>query len=127
LKGKPKFSRSTARYTLVFDSLPGVELDASLTGSGRPTTFKVTAVRDTDAFRVGTIDIPGHDLISVGSAERGAATAFTTLDPDSTRTADRFAKVTPETKPDSAPVGASYAILNTGSLAAAIESNSSYD
>ncbi|MFJ9092981.1 endo-alpha-N-acetylgalactosaminidase family protein [Streptomyces globisporus] len=127
LKGAPKVTGSAARYTLVFASLPGVEIDASLTVSGRATTFKVTAVRDTSAFRVGTIDIPRHDLISVGSTESGAATAFTKLDPDSTRTADVFAKVTGETKPDSAPVGASYAILNTGSLAAAIESNSSYD
>ncbi|MFJ9620299.1 endo-alpha-N-acetylgalactosaminidase family protein [Streptomyces sp. NPDC101181] len=127
LKGAPRLTASTARYTLAFDGLPGVEIDASLTVSGRTTTFRVTAVRDTAAFRVGTIDIPGHDLISVGSAEAGAATAFTTLDPDSTRTADRFAEVTAETEPDSAPVGASYAILNTGSLAASIESNSSYD
>ncbi len=126
LKGSPKVTRSAARYTLAFEDLPGVEIDASLTVSGRATTFKVTAVRDTAAFRVGTIDIPGHDLISVGSSEAGAATAFTKLDPDSTRTADVFGKVTGETKPDTAPVGASYAILN-GSLAAAVESNSSYD
>ncbi|XXZ51644.1 endo-alpha-N-acetylgalactosaminidase family protein [Streptomyces cavourensis] len=127
LKGAPKVSGSSARYTLAFDGLPGVEIDASLTLSGRTTTFKVTAVRDTAAFRVGTIDIPGHDLISVGSTEPGAATAFTTLDPDSTRTADVFAEVTGETKPDPAPLGATYALLNTDSLAAAVESNSSYD
>ncbi|MDT0440923.1 hypothetical protein RM877_40475, partial [Streptomyces sp. DSM 41981] len=126
LKGAPKVSATAARYTLAFDGLPGVELDASLTVSGRTTTFKVTAVRDTPAFRVGTIDIPGHDLISVGSTEPGAATAFTTLDPDSTRTADVFAKVTGATKPDPAPLGATYALLNTSSLAAAVESNSSY-
>lgn len=127
LKGAPKTNGSSARYTLVFTDLPGVEIDASLTVSGRTTTFKVTAVRDTAAFRVGTIDIPGHDLISVGSTEPGAATAFTTLDPDSTRTADVFAKVTGDTEPDPAPVGATYAILSTSSLAAAVESNSSYD
>lgn len=127
LKGAPKTNGSSARYTLVFTGLPGVEIDASLTVFGRTTTFKVTAVRDTAAFRVGTIDIPGHDLISVGSTEPGAATAFTTLDPDSTRTADVFAKVTGDTEPDPAPVGATYAILSTSSLAAAVESNSSYD
>ncbi len=127
LKAAPKTNGSSARYTLAFPDLPGVEIDASLTVSGRATTFKVTAVRDTAAFRVGTIDIPGHDLISVGSTEPGAATAFTTLDPDSTRTADVFAKVTGDTAPDPAPLGASYALLNTDSLAAAVESNSSYD
>lgn len=127
LKGAPRITKSAARYTLVFADLPGVEIDASLSVSGRATTFSVTAVRDTAAFRVGTIDIPGHDLVSVASTDTGAATAFTRLDPDSTKTADVFAKVTDSTKADAAPLGATYAILNTGSLAAAVESNSSYD
>ncbi|MFE9861320.1 endo-alpha-N-acetylgalactosaminidase family protein [Streptomyces sp. NPDC005506] len=126
-KGAPEVTATTARYTLTFPDLPGVEIDASLSVSGRTTTFKVTAVRDSEAFRVGTIDIPGHDLVSVGSTETGAATAFTRLDPDSTKTADVFAQVTADTAADKAPVGASYAIVNTGSLAAAVESNSSYD
>ncbi|MFJ3190109.1 endo-alpha-N-acetylgalactosaminidase family protein [Streptomyces halstedii] len=127
LKGAPSFTASAARYTLVFRDLPGVEIDASLSVSGRVTTFRVTAVRDTGAFRVGTLDIPGHDLISVASTDSGAATAFTRLDPDSTRTADVFAKVTGSTPADSAPVGASYALVNTGSLAAAVESNATED
>ncbi len=127
LKGAPRVGGATARYTLVFPDLPGVEIDASLSVAGRATTFRITAVRDTAAHRVGTIDIPGHDLVSVGSADTGAATAFTRLDTDSTRTADVFAPVTAGTAPDAAPVGASYALVNTGSLAAAVESNSSYD
>ncbi|MFF9510732.1 endo-alpha-N-acetylgalactosaminidase family protein [Streptomyces sp. NPDC014724] len=127
LKGSPTVTGAVARYTLVFTDLPGIEIDASLSVSGRATTFKVTAVRDTEAFRVGTIDIPGHDLVSVGSTDTGAATAFTRLDNDSTKTADVFAPVTADTAPDKAPAGASYAFLNTGSLAAAVESNSSYD
>ncbi|MET8331261.1 endo-alpha-N-acetylgalactosaminidase family protein [Streptomyces sp. NPDC005181] len=126
-KGAPRVTATTARYTLTFPDLPGVEIDASLSVSGRATTFKVTAVRDTEAFRVGTIDIPGHDLVSVGSTDTGAATAFTRLDPDSTKTADVFARVSSGTAADKAPVGASYAIVNTGTLAAAVESNSSYD
>ncbi|MFG3503869.1 endo-alpha-N-acetylgalactosaminidase family protein [Streptomyces sp. NPDC047821] len=127
LTAPPAVTATSARYTLGFPDLPGVEADAALTVSGRATTFRVTAVRDTDAFRVGTIDIPGHDLVSVGSAEPGAATAFTRLDPDSTRTADVFGTVTEGTPADAAPVGASYALVSTGSLAAAVESNSSYD
>ncbi|NGN67349.1 hypothetical protein G5C51_26025 [Streptomyces sp. A7024] len=118
---------ATARYTLTFPELPDVALDASLSVAGRVTTFKVDAVRDTAGFRVGTIDIPGHDLISVGSDDEGAATAFTKLDPDSTRTADKFEKVTADTPAEDKPAGATYAIVNTGELAAAIESNSTYD
>ncbi|GAA2818223.1 endo-alpha-N-acetylgalactosaminidase family protein [Streptomyces showdoensis] len=125
--GAPVLRRDSATYTLAFPDLPGVEIDARLSVSGRATTFRVTAVRDTEAFRVGTLDIPGHDLVSVGSADPGAATAFTRLDPDSTRTADVFAQVTDATPADPGAVGASYAIVSTGRLAAAVESNSSYD
>ncbi|MGW6566856.1 endo-alpha-N-acetylgalactosaminidase family protein [Streptomyces sp. NPDC054975] len=123
----PVLTASSAAYTLVFPDLPGVEIDARLSVGGRATTFQVTAVRDTEAFRVGTIDIPGHDLVSVGSSDAGAETAFTRLDPDSTRTADVFADITDATPAEAAPTGASYALVNTGSLAAAVESNSSYD
>ncbi|MER7950278.1 endo-alpha-N-acetylgalactosaminidase family protein [Streptomyces sp. NPDC096079] len=126
-KGAPVLTARSAAYTLVFPDLPGVEIDARLSVDGRTTTFKVTAVRDTETFRVGTIDVPGHDLVSVGSSDTGAATAFTRLDPDSTRTADVFARVTEATAAEANPVGASYAIVNTGQLAAAVESNSSYD
>ncbi|GAA3491880.1 endo-alpha-N-acetylgalactosaminidase family protein [Streptomyces cremeus] len=123
----PRVRGDSASYTLLVPSLPGVEIDAVLSVRGRATTFRVTAIRDTAAFRVGTLDIPGHDLVSVGSGEDGAETAFTRLDPDSTRTADVFGKVTAATPVDAAPVGASYGIVNTGALAAAVESNSSYD
>ncbi|MFD9035955.1 endo-alpha-N-acetylgalactosaminidase family protein [Streptomyces sp. NPDC059567] len=126
-KGAPVLTAASAAYTLTFPALAGVEIDATLSVRGRATTFKVTAVRDTESFRVGTLDIPGHDLVSVGSADTGAETAFTRLDPDSTRTADVFAKVTDATAAESAPVGASYALVNTDRLAAAVESNSSYD
>jgi len=118
---------TSVSYTLSFAALSGVQLDASLSVQGRVVTFRVDAVRDTTVFRVGTIDIPGQDLISVASTDAGAATAFTTLSPDSTTTADRFASVTGSTAADANPVGASYALLNTGKLAAAIESNSTYD
>ncbi|MET9240342.1 endo-alpha-N-acetylgalactosaminidase family protein [Nonomuraea sp. NPDC003709] len=118
---------ATARYRLTFPDLGGVALGASIGVKGRVTTFRIDSVADTEAFRVNTIDLPGHDLVSVSSAQPGAATAFTRLDPNSTRTADVFAQVTPGTAPDDGPVGATYAIVNTDLLAAAIETNSTYD
>ncbi|MFE7774700.1 endo-alpha-N-acetylgalactosaminidase family protein [Streptomyces sp. NPDC057445] len=127
LKAAPVVGAASAAYTLTFPGLPRVEIDATLSVSGRATAFRVTAVRDTEEFRVGTIDIPGHDLVSVASTDTGAATAFTRLDPDSTRTADVFGRVTEATAPEPVPVGASYALVSTGALAAAVESNSSYD
>ncbi|WP_433166872.1 endo-alpha-N-acetylgalactosaminidase family protein [Kribbella sp. CA-247076] len=117
----------TASYKLAFDALPGVELDASLSVAGRVTTFRVDAVRDTEASRVHTIDIPDHDLVSVASTDAGATTAFTTLDPDSTRTADKITPITSATPAEPSATGAAYAFVNTSGLAAGIESNSVYD
>jgi endo-alpha-N-acetylgalactosaminidase len=118
---------STASYKLAFDALPGVELDASLSLTGRVTTFRVDAVRDTATSRVHTIDIPDHDLVSVASTDAGATTAFTTLDPNSTRTGDRITPVTAATPAEPSATGAAYAFVNTSGLAAGIESNSVYD
>ena len=127
LTGPPTVTGSKASYRLAFDALPGVELDASLALSGRVTTFSIDAVRDTATSRVNTIDIPDHDLVSVASNQQGATTAFTTLDPDSTRTADKITPVTAATAAEPAATGATYAFVNTSGLAAGIESNSVYD
>ncbi|MEU4393686.1 endo-alpha-N-acetylgalactosaminidase family protein [Kribbella sp. NPDC023855] len=127
LTGPPTVTTGRAQYRLAFDALPGVELDASLALTGRVTTFSIDAVRDTEASRVRTIDIPDHDLVSVASTDPGATTAFTTLDPDSTRTADKITPVTSATAAEPAATGATYAFVNTSGLAAGIESNSVYD
>jgi endo-alpha-N-acetylgalactosaminidase len=127
LSATPTVSGGRASYHLAFDALPGVELDASLSVSGRVTTFAIDAVRDTEAGRVHTIDIPDHDLVSVASTDAGATTAFTTLDPDSTRTADKITPVTAATAAEPSATGAAYAFVNTSGLAAGIESNSVYD
>ncbi|WP_405071669.1 endo-alpha-N-acetylgalactosaminidase family protein [Kribbella sp. NBC_01510] len=127
LSAPPTVSGGRASYHLVFDALPGVELDASLSVSGRVTTFAIDAVRDTETSRVHTIDIPDQDLVSVASTDAGATTAFTTLDPDSTRTADKITPVTAATPAEPSATGAAYAFVNTSGLAAGIESNSVYD
>jgi endo-alpha-N-acetylgalactosaminidase len=118
---------STASYQLTFADLPGVQLDASLKVERRVTTFRIDAVRDSETSRVHTLEVPNHGLVSVASGDAGATTAFTLLDPDSTRTADRIVPVTASTPADPAPVGAAYAFVNTDGLAAGIETNSSYD
>ncbi|MEV0993884.1 endo-alpha-N-acetylgalactosaminidase family protein [Nonomuraea sp. NPDC050202] len=133
LNGQPRLAEvrltgndgATARYRL--DLGDGVALRASIGVKGRVTTFAIDEVIDTEAFRVGTIDLPGHDLVSVSSTQPGAATAFTRLDPNSTRTADVFARVTADTAAEETPVGATYAIVHTDRLAAAVETNSTYD
>ncbi|WP_216215773.1 endo-alpha-N-acetylgalactosaminidase family protein [Amycolatopsis aidingensis] len=116
-----------ARYSLAVEGEPGARIDASIRVQGRATTFRVDRIVETGSFRVGILDIPGHDLVSVASTQPGAATAFTRLDPDSTRTADRFAEVTADTPVQERPVGATYGIVHTDRLAAAVETNSTYD
>ncbi|MFI6497626.1 endo-alpha-N-acetylgalactosaminidase family protein [Nonomuraea typhae] len=118
---------TSAHYRLTFAALTGVELEAAVSVRRRVVSFAVEAVRDTAAFRVGTIDLPGHDLVSVAGDQEGAATAFTRLDPNSTRTADVFTAVDARTQPEERPVGATYGIVNTARLAAAVETNSVYD
>ncbi|TCO47174.1 endo-alpha-N-acetylgalactosaminidase [Kribbella antiqua] len=127
LAAPPAVDQGRASYKLAFDALPGVELDASLSLAGRVTTFRIDAVRDTETSPVHTIDIPDHDLVSVASTDAGATTAFTTLDPDSTRTADKITPITAATAAESSATGAAYAFVNTSGLAAGIESNSVYD
>ncbi|MBP2355622.1 endo-alpha-N-acetylgalactosaminidase [Kribbella aluminosa] len=130
LVAPPAIADTKASYTLGFDALPGVELDTSLSVAGRVTTFAIDAVRDTGTpgtSRVHTIDIPNQDLVSVSSTDAGATTAFTTLDPDSTRNADKITPVTASTPGEASATGAAYAFVNTSGLAAGIESNSTYD
>ncbi|MEV6417638.1 endo-alpha-N-acetylgalactosaminidase family protein [Kribbella sp. NPDC051718] len=127
LTGPPNVTAGKAQYKLAFDALPGVELDASLALTGRVITFSIDAIRDTATSKVNTLDIPNQDLVSVASTDPGATTAFTTLDPDSTRTADKITPVTAATAAEPAATGAAYAFVNTNGLAAGIESNSTYD
>ena len=117
---------TSARYRLTVEA--GVTLDASIRVKGRVTTFAIDAITDTETFRVNTIDLPGHDLVSV--VER-TSRAPRPRSPGSTPTPPVRPTSSPPsprgTAPDAAPIGASYAIVNTGALAAAVESNSTYD
>lgn len=127
LAGDPVLTDSRASYRLTVPDLPGLGLTASLSVDARVVTFTVDELTDPTDGVVNTLEIPGHSLVSVTSDDAGASTAFTTLDPDSTRTADRFAEVTADTATQDAPAGAAYAVLDTDELAAAIETNATVD
>ncbi len=118
---------ASAAYTLSFADLPDVRIDATVSVKGRVVTFTVTKVSDTEELRVGTLDIPGFDLVSVSSSQEGATTAFTRIDTDSTKNADVIKAVKATDAVQGAPVGAAYAIVNTADLAASIETNGTYD
>ena len=117
----------TATYRLTFADLPGVELDAKLEVAGDVVTFAVTKVTDTAEHRVGTLDIPGHDLLSVSSDQAGATVNTAVVSADRTTNGDTHTEVTADLATTEKPVGSAYAIVDTDQLAAAIETNSVYD
>ncbi|RJQ76513.1 hypothetical protein D5S17_17795 [Pseudonocardiaceae bacterium YIM PH 21723] len=135
INGKP-YKATTARgqqrtdkatYTLTFADLPGVTINASLSVAGRVVTFAVDKIEDTAQNRVGTLEIPNHDLISVRGSDPSAQIAAAKIDLDAAKSGDTIAKVTKDTPADTAPQGSAYTMLSTGKLAAAIETNSVYD
>ena len=117
----------TATYGLTFPDLPGVRIDAALRVAGQQVRFEVTKIVDTADHRVGTLEIPGHDLLTVSSSDAGATVASAVVSPDRGSTGDTFTEVTTGTAPDAKPVGSAYAIVSAGGLAASVVTNSVYD
>ncbi|WP_166852984.1 endo-alpha-N-acetylgalactosaminidase family protein [Isoptericola sp. BMS4] len=118
---------ASAEYRLTFPDLPGVRIDARLAVAGPTVRFEVTDIADTDEHRVGTLAIPGHDLLSVSSSDDDATVASAVLTPDRTRSGDTIEPVTADTEPDAEPVGSAYAFVSANGLAASIVTNSVYD
>ncbi|MEE2569572.1 endo-alpha-N-acetylgalactosaminidase family protein [Pseudarthrobacter sp. J64] len=134
LNGKPyavqatgsQINSTTAEWNLAFPDLPGVSLASRITVEGNVVTFAVTGVTDTDAFRVGTIDIPGHDLVTVNSSQPGATVVSSKVSPDRNTSGDTIQPVTADLAAGNA-TGSAYGIVHTNTLAAAIDTNSVYD
>ncbi|MFD5142238.1 endo-alpha-N-acetylgalactosaminidase family protein [Streptomyces sp. NPDC058401] len=111
-------------YTMAFAN--GDTVKATLSVSGSALTFAVTSIADS-AVPVTSLSIPQHNLVSVRSSQPGAAVETTRMNTNTTGTGDTFTPLTSTAAADTAPQGAMYAILNTGSLAASIATNSYYD
>ncbi|MCM2416018.1 endo-alpha-N-acetylgalactosaminidase family protein [Streptomyces sp. RKAG290] len=118
---------STVRYRLTFPGLDGLRIDAHIAVDGSQVTFRIDKITDTEAFRVSTISIPGHNLLSVRGDQPGAHVTAARVDPDKNGKGDTFTRVTGDTPADVTPQGSAYAIVNTDRLAAAIETNSVQD
>ncbi|MFD2024857.1 endo-alpha-N-acetylgalactosaminidase family protein [Promicromonospora aerolata] len=118
---------SSAAYRLTFPELPGVRIDATLRVHGAEVRFQVTKIVDTAEHRVGMLEIPGHDLLSVSSADANASVASAVLSVDRGRTGDTFDEVTAATPVDEEPSGSAYAIVSANGLAASVITNSVYD
>ncbi|MEV7725291.1 endo-alpha-N-acetylgalactosaminidase family protein [Streptomyces sp. NPDC087917] len=117
-------SASGVDYTMTFS---GVTIRSRLAVSGSVVEFKVTAIEDTPALRVRSFAIPEHTLVSVRSDQPGAALSTANMYTATTGTGDTFTPVTASTPVDAAATTVMYGLVNTGRLAAAIDSNSLYD
>ncbi|WP_411140788.1 endo-alpha-N-acetylgalactosaminidase family protein [Streptomyces sp. x-80] len=114
-----------ASYTLAFDG--GTEIAVEISVRGRQVTWQVTRIADTAARPVGTLQIPGLALLSVRSDQPDAALLAARIELDKAGSGDTLVRVTADTPADAAPTGCAYAVVATGELAAAIETNTVYD
>ncbi|MBB5118470.1 endo-alpha-N-acetylgalactosaminidase [Streptomyces eurocidicus] len=121
----PDGTGDRAAYTLAFDG--GTRLDVEIRVTGPRVHWQITRIADTPALRVGTLAFPGLALLSVRSTQPGAELLAARLQLDKAKSGDTHLRPAPGTPPDPAPVGCAYAVVATGELAAAVETNSVHD
>ncbi|MBN7794132.1 endo-alpha-N-acetylgalactosaminidase family protein [Microbacterium esteraromaticum] len=121
-----KIDGSTAEYTLTPTALDGVEFTARLSVKKNVVTLAFTEIIDPDK-KVATLRIPGHDLVTVSSAQPGAHIATADLSVDRAVSGDKFLPITADTALDAKPVSTNTVIANTSELAAAFTTNAMYD
>ncbi|MCX3062086.1 endo-alpha-N-acetylgalactosaminidase family protein [Streptomyces beihaiensis] len=104
----------------------GTTIDVRIGVEGHRVDWRVTDITDTDALRVGTLEIPGLALLSVRSDQPGATLLAARLQLDKAKSGDTL--VTPTA--DSTPVartGCAYAVVAHDGLGGAVETNTVYD
>lgn len=121
-----KIDDSSAEYTVTPTSLDGVEFTVSLTVKKNVVTVAFTEIVD-PGKKVATLRIPGHDLVTVSSAQDGAHIATADLSVDRGKSGDKHIDITADTPVDAKPVSTNTVIANTSQLAAALTTNSMYD
>ncbi|MCQ4214681.1 endo-alpha-N-acetylgalactosaminidase family protein, partial [Streptomyces longispororuber] len=112
-------------YRLTLDE--GPRIDAEIAVDGWTVTFRVTDIRDTDALRVRTLQIPGLQLVSVRSTQDSATLMTARVEIDKAKSGDSTVRITTDSRPDETAVGSAYAVAHTSELAAAVENNTSWD
>ncbi|MGP3979146.1 endo-alpha-N-acetylgalactosaminidase family protein [Streptomyces sp. 8N114] len=113
-------------YTLTLGT--GTELTVEIEAEDHQVHWRVTRIKESASGRVGTLQLPGLAFLSVRSDQRPEPVLYAArveLDKDSS--GDTLLELTDSTEPDPEPVGCAYAVVATGELAAAIETNTSYD
>jgi len=115
--------KNTAVYVLDIPEIH-VVMKAEIKVINNVVEFSVTQIAENGTFRVSSLEIPNHNLLTVRSSQAGAAFAgakmFTALE----GSGDTFTPLTNELAADSIPQNYLYGMVNTGQLAAAIWTNS---
>ena len=124
---KSLFGSKNISYKMSFAEAGNVSMEASIKVKDDTVIFMIDKIEDNDDFKINTIEIPQHSIISVRSSQPGAAFARALVDADKSKCGDTFVDITAETEVTEKPTSAAYAILSTKTLAAAIETNSIYD
>ncbi|MFK8911529.1 endo-alpha-N-acetylgalactosaminidase family protein, partial [Streptomyces sp. YS-3] len=118
--------RDRVAYALAFGDT-GTAVQVEIRVDGHRVDWRVTRIHDTPALRVGTLQIPGLALLSVGSEQPGAVLYAARIQLDKARSGDTLVRVTADTAPDAAPVGCAYAVVAHDTLGGAVETNTVYD
>ncbi|MFI9200881.1 endo-alpha-N-acetylgalactosaminidase family protein [Streptomyces sp. NPDC053048] len=115
----------SARYVLALPA--GTRIEVEIRVDGRRVDWRVTRIVEAAALPVGTLSVPGLALLSVRSDQPGAALLAARIQLDAAKSGDTLVRPTPTTPPEAAPTGCAYAVVSTGRLAAAIETNTVHD
>ncbi len=114
----------SATYAMTFPGLPGVSMDAVASVADNTFTLTFTNIVDADND-VNRLRIPGHNLVTVGSADAEAQLTAGMLNVNRTVNGDRFENVAATDAGN--PRGSWMVMANNSTLAAAFDSNSTDD
>ncbi|MEU7133785.1 endo-alpha-N-acetylgalactosaminidase family protein [Streptomyces sp. NPDC046261] len=108
-------------------TLGATRIDVEIRVDGPRVHWRVTHIADTPGLRVGTLRFPTLAFLSVRSTQPGAALLAARIHLDAAADGDTLVRPTPGRPADPAPTGCAYAVVSTGELAAAIETNTVHD
>ncbi|NQD89985.1 endo-alpha-N-acetylgalactosaminidase, partial [Paenarthrobacter sp. CM16] len=114
-------------YVLTVPEFGNTVIKARLSVKKNVVSFNVTEIKESADHQVKTVQLPRMNLVTVGSTQPGAQVSTANLSVDRSVTGDEFTPITASTPLDATAKSSAYALANTASLGAAVESNALYD
>ncbi len=114
-------------YVLTVPDFGNTVIKARLSVTKNVVSFNVTEIKDAAENQVKTLQLPRLNLVTVSSTQPGAQVSTANLSVDRSVTGDEFTPITASTPLDAVAKSSAYALANTASLGAAVESNALYD